>query len=262
MPINSPRYGERETDPFDEEQIRRQALIQQLGQGQPEPPIVDRSTGPAPTGPIDIGPRPGADSTMPVPDPNVAPAPAPRGTGRDQRDQLQWGNTGTMRGFEVGSDYGGDTKARNSVKNTFGRIASRYANTSQGLQQLLQDEEFRQYFPNARLIEHASGDSDKIDFGGVLSDFESGSPVGVIDVLEALEGGNSTGWQWNDGGVGAGVGPTGGGGPMPTGGSGAIDALGNNDALAQIIAEINALSQGEESPEYRHALMQLLGGQV
>jgi len=99
---------------------------------------------------------------------------------REQRDQLKWGNTGRMEGFEVGSDYGGDLKARNSVKNTFGRIASRYPATPDGLKMVMQDPEFRANFPNARLIDHPKGD--KIDFGGVLSDFESGTPVGVVDV--------------------------------------------------------------------------------
>lgn len=116
---------------------------------------------------------------------------------REQRDQLQWGNVGRMEGFQVGSDYGGDLKARNSVKNTFGRIASRYPATPQGLQQAMQDPEFKQAFPNARFVEHPTGD--KIDFGGVLSDFESGSPVGVVDVGRAFSGQGQTeqtGWQW------------------------------------------------------------------
>ncbi len=99
---------------------------------------------------------------------------------REQRDQLKWGNVGRMEGFQVGSDYGGDLKARNSVKNTFGRIASRYPATPDGLKMAMQDPEFKAAFPNARLIDHPTGD--KIDFGGVLSDFESGTPVGVVDV--------------------------------------------------------------------------------
>ena len=99
---------------------------------------------------------------------------------REQRDQLKWGNVGRMEGFQVGSDYGGDLKARNSVKNTFGRIASKYPATPDGLKMAMQDPEFKAAFPNARLIDHPKGD--KIDFGGVLSDFESGTPVGVVDV--------------------------------------------------------------------------------
>jgi hypothetical protein len=39
---------------------------------------------------------------------------------------------------------------------------------------------------------------DKIDFGGVLSDFETGTPVGVVDVLQASDPtrNTATGWQW------------------------------------------------------------------
>ena len=116
---------------------------------------------------------------------------------REQRDQLTWGNVGRMEGFEVGSTYGGDTKARNSVKNTFGRIASRYPATPQGLRQAMEDPEFKRAFPNARLIDHPKGD--KIDFGGVLSDFESGTPVGVVDVGRSFSGPDQTSqtaWVW------------------------------------------------------------------
>ena len=116
---------------------------------------------------------------------------------REQRDQLTWGNVGRMEGFQVGSDYGGDTKARNSVKNTFGRIASRYPATPQGLRQAMEDPEFKRAFPNARLIDHPKGD--KIDFGGVLSDFESGTPVGVVDVGRSFSGADQTeqtAWVW------------------------------------------------------------------
>jgi len=115
---------------------------------------------------------------------------------REQRDQLKWGNVGRMEGFQVGSDYGGDLKARNSVKNTFGRIASRYPATPDGLKMVMQDPEFRANFPNARLIDHPKGD--KIDFGGVLSDFESGTPVGVVDVGRSFAEGqkDQTAFVW------------------------------------------------------------------
>ena len=260
MPYAAP-YRERE-DPFDQDALNRQALLQQLGQ-----PPVDRSQ-PGGPDPIAISPELIArsnqgTSTQPVPNPNVPPPapPPPPGITRDDRDRLQWGNTGTMRGFEVGSDYGGDTKARNSVKNTFGRIASRYANTAAGREALLRDEDFRRYFPNAQLGPE-SGRGGTIDFGGVLSDFESGVPVGIVDVLEQLDDqGNSTGWQWLDQANSGAASTGGGGGQMPGGGTSAIDALGNNDALAQILAQIQALQNGEQNPMERDILMQLLGGQ-
>ncbi|MBA3578921.1 MAG: hypothetical protein H0W42_02950 [Gemmatimonadaceae bacterium] len=123
----------------------------------------------------------------------ATPTAPPAGMARDQRDQLQWGNVGTMRGFEVGSDYGGDTKARNSMKNTFGRLASNMASTPEAVRQLVASDEFKRYFPHAKLLDHAT--DPKIDFGGTLSDFESGVPVGIVDVLERSGEG---GWQWLD----------------------------------------------------------------
>lgn len=128
-------------------------------------------------------------------------------TPREERDKLQWGNVGNLEGFQVGSDYGGGEgglKARNSVKNTFGRIASRYPATPEGLRQVVQDPEFRAAFPNARLIDHPTGD--KIDFGGVLSDFESGSPVGIVDVGRSFSGAGQreqTAWVWQPEGTSA-----------------------------------------------------------
>ena len=111
------------------------------------------------------------------------------------RDQLRRGTTGTMLGFNTG-DYGGDVKARTSVKNMFGRIASRYANRPDQLDAVMNDPEFKALFPNARKVPGGAGD--KIDFGGVLSDFETGSKVGVVDVLQASDPtrNTATGWQW------------------------------------------------------------------
>lgn len=120
----------------------------------------------------------------------------------DDRDRLRYSSTGALGGFNTG-DYGGDRKARNSVKNTFGRIASRYASAPNSLDAVMQDADFRAAFPNARKVGH-----DKIDFGGVQSDFESGTPVGIVDILEASDPSNNTAkrWQWltDDGGSGGG----------------------------------------------------------
>jgi len=139
-------------------------------------------------------------STTPTPPGTQPPAPPggqPAPFTREERDKLTWGTVGRMEGFEVGSTYGGDVKARNSVKNTFGRIASRYPATPAGLRQAMEDPEFKRAFPNARLIDHPKGD--KIDFGGVRSDFESGTPVGVVDVGRAFSGPDQqeqTAWVW------------------------------------------------------------------
>lgn len=111
------------------------------------------------------------------------------------RDQLRRGTTGTMLGFNTG-DYGGDTKARTSVKNMFGRIASRYGSAPGSIDAIMADPDFKALFPNARKV--AGGAGDKIDFGGVKSDFESGVPVGVVDVLQNSDPtrNSATGWQW------------------------------------------------------------------
>lgn len=112
---------------------------------------------------------------------------------REMRDQLTWSGVGRMEGFEVGSSYGGDMKARNSVKNTFGRIASRYPSQPSSIDRIMADPDFQAAFPNARRLSF-----DKIDFGGVMSDFESGSPVGVVDVLTSADPttDRARGWAW------------------------------------------------------------------
>lgn len=141
-------------------------------------------------------PRPATDGT-------TTGTTTPTGFARTDRDRLTWGNTGRMEGFEVGSTYGGDLKARNSVKNTFGRIASRYASKPSSLDAILADPDFKRAFPNAKKVGF-----DKIDFGGVQSDFESGVPVGIIDVLTSADPTTDTarGWWW---GADDGAAPTG-----------------------------------------------------
>lgn len=115
--------------------------------------------------------------------------------GMTQRDALRRGDIGTMRGFNTG-DYGGDVKARTSVKNMFSRIASRYGSAPGSIDAIMNDPDFKALFPNARKVPGGAGD--KIDFGGVKSDFETGVPVGVVDVLEASDPTRNTakGWQW------------------------------------------------------------------
>ncbi len=104
---------------------------------------------------------------------------------------------GNMMGFNTALDYP-DDKAANSVKNTYGRIASRYDQNTPGfLQQILGDADFQRYFPNARLGPE-EGRGGMIDFGGVLSDFESGVPVGLVDVAQSYENGVAKGHQWMD----------------------------------------------------------------
>ena len=194
---------------------------------------------------------------------------------RENRDALKYGNVGRMEGFNT-SDYGGDVKARNSVKNTFGRIASRYANAPNSVEAMMADPDFKSAFPNAKRV--AGGAGDKIDFGGVLSDFESGSPVGVVDVLTASDPRNNTanGWAWMPDGEGGMVQTQGGGPAAPQANVGQrIDngSMGrpaptdapaqtppqNADQMAAVMAEIQALQNGGGSPMEQDALLQLLG---
>lgn len=186
---------------------------------------------------------------------STTPGAATGGLSREQRDTLKWGDVGKMEGFQVGSDYGGDTKARNSVKNTFGRIASKYPATPEGLRQAVEDPEFKAAFPNAKLVDHPTGD--KIDFGGVLSDFESGSPVGVVDVGRSFSGASQkeqTAWVWQPEGTSAGsynrtqnaiLNPN---DPRLQGGisQNVTDAIlgGGPNALAQYIQYLQSLQQG------------------
>jgi len=164
-----------------------------------------------------------------------------------------YGSTGTMSGFNTALDYP-DDKAATSVKNTFGRIASKYKNAPSSIDAILADPEFQRHFPNARKV--AGGAGDKIDFGGVLSDFESGVPVGVVDVLQSADpsSDSAAAWAWqdeaNDGG-GGGMG-MGGGDPLAAilggGGAGgpmsALDQLGNSDILARILEAITGAGEG------------------
>jgi hypothetical protein len=198
--------------------------------------------------------------------PEAPQAAGPVGNGVDARKALGgYAGVGTMRGFNTAMDYG-DDKAANSVKNTFGRIASRYANKPSSIDSIMADPDFQRYFSGAKKVQGGAGD--KIDFGGVLSDFESGVPVGVVDVLGAADpnADTSVGWTWQDeANDGGGAMPGAGGGVDPMAmmggqsGMGGLDALANSDVLAQILATLqkNGAGQGDEQ-----ALLQsLMGGQ-
>lgn len=193
------------------------------------------------------------------------PAAAAPDTSQSSRDALGgYAGVGNMHGFRT-DDYGGDVKARNSVKNTFGRIASRYKHAPSQIDAVMADADFQRYFPGAQKVQGGAGD--KINFGGVLSDFESGVPVYEVDVLGAADPNSDSamGWTWQDqvndgGGMPAGD-PMGGGmDPMGLlGGQGAngLDALAQSDVLARIMSEL----QGAGGDGQEQALLQsLLGG--
>jgi len=211
-----------------------------------------------------------------------SPSSSPTAIDKAARDQIARGNVGVMSGFEQG-DYGGDVKARTSVKNMFGRIAQRYANRPGSIDAILADPDFKRLFPNAKKVPGGAGD--KIDFGGVLSDFETGTPVGIVDVLTQSDPRTNTAgaWWWNPEGAATGGGTAGaptagaptanarttGAGTTGAGMTGGSTADGGvltpymfdqQSALEQIQAEIDALMQGRGSQIDQRALMQMLGG--
>lgn len=180
------------------------------------------------------------------------------GGGQTSRDALKYSNVGALSGFNTG-DYGGDLKARNSVKNTFGRIASKYKNAPSSLDAIMADPDFQKYFPNAKRV--AGGAGDKIDFGGVLSDFESGVPVGVVDVLQSADpnADSAAAWAWMDEANDGGGAPAGGVGGGMTGAPGA-QMFGGGDVLAQIMAELQAAQSGGGNDQSQQLLQALLSG--
>jgi hypothetical protein len=116
-------------------------------------------------------------------------------------------NMGRLLGFDQ-TNYTNATSANptmNSVKYGFAQIANRYPPTPTGLQQLLQDPEFKNRFPKAKLVGH-----DSIDFGDTLSDGATGVPVGIVDVGQAFDKGanTGTGWWWGPVGTGNTSSPT------------------------------------------------------
>jgi hypothetical protein len=175
--------------------------------------------------------------------PSVGTAQPAMGMSREERDKLQWGSAGRMRGFEVGSDYGGDLKARNSLKNTMGKLFSNYESTPENLRMIAASEEFKRLAPNARLIDHET--DPKIDFGGQLSDYEEGVPVGIVDVLEKSGMG---GWQWLD----ESNADMGGGLPQMA------PAMGGAPQGSQQELLMQALLQGAQLPEGQVSIEQLL----
>ena len=110
-------------------------------------------------------------------------------------------NMGQLLGFDQ-TNYTNATSANptmNSVKYGFAQIANRYAPTPSGLKQLMEDPEFKNRFPKAKLVGH-----DSIDFGGTLSDGATGEPVGIVDVGQLFDKGANTGkgWWWGPAGSG------------------------------------------------------------
>jgi hypothetical protein len=208
--------------------------------------------------------------TQPVgqPLPEAAPQQAAPDNGQASRDALGgYAGKGTMLGFNQG-DYGGDVKARNSVKNTFGRIASRYDAKPSSMKLIAQDPDFQRYFPGARF-----DDKDRLHLDpNKLSDFEGGvggmGGADGIDVLGSADVGSDSaaGWTWQDsahdgGGQTVDTGGFGGGmDPMMLLQQGNPDQLAEGDILAQILQSLQQQSGGGGQGE-QQLLQSLLGGQ-
>ena len=140
-------------------------------------------------------------STMPVAPVNGAPItptmgapvapPAAAGGAPWQKGQILGGARQGADFARLGGGFG-DANT-DSIKHTFGRIAQNFEHTPQGLNALMQDEEFKRLFPSATV------NKDWIDFGGQL-DPHTGTKVNKIDVMHAfdptMQAGNNKNWQW------------------------------------------------------------------
>lgn len=158
---------------------------------------------------------------------------------------------GSLEGFNTGA-WGSGERGSHTLKNSFGRIASRYDPTQPGAAKtLMQDEDFRATWPDAVLIDHPNGDL--IDFDG-----PGGDPP--VDVLRAAQaGGAGQAWQWGvqDGGGGA-AGANAGGGGLGQGVT--VNSLMSGDPMAAITEQINGLTGGQDS-QIQALIEQILSGQ-
>lgn len=155
---------------------------------------------------------------------------------------LKTGNYG-VEGFNT-AGWGTNERGTNTMKNSFGKIASRYDPTQQGAAQaLMADPDFKSLWPEATIVEHPN--QDLIDFDG-----PGGQPP--VDVLRAATaGGAGQGWQW-------GVRDGGGGAAMPTDAAGLM----GGDPLALINENINGLIGGEQDSMTQRLIQQILRGEA
>lgn len=172
---------------------------------------------------------------------------------------LTWGDN-ALSGFNTNawssrpSDYDADT-----IKNSFGKIASRYPPRPSSIPLILADPDFQRLFPGAQQVGF-----DKIDFGD-----------GPVDVGQAFnpDDDSGTAWWWGVGSEGGGAaagssaGGTGTSGLLPTDDGGGLslddlmqtgeDAL-SADNLARIMEQIQMLVSGQ-NPAEDEALAQMIG---
>jgi len=115
------------------------------------------------------------------------------GEGGPKVSDLQIGDPSRLTGFNTNA-WGSGERGTESMKNTFGMIASRYGAKPSSMAQLVQDPDFQTFFPNAKLVPGGAGD--KIDFG---------DGQGPVDVLKSADPNADTAdawaWQVGDGGA-------------------------------------------------------------
>lgn len=216
-----------------------------------EPPKVEGlgavppSSGGNPLGGANTGVAGGKDLGAPAKAP-LAPA-AGGALGRygtadiDGAGDLKAGGYGG-EGFSYNERSARGERGANTIKNTFGKIASRYDPTQPGAAKaVVADPDFQRFFPEARIVEHPNGD---------LIDFGDGKPVDVLRAARA--GGSGEAWQWGaDDGTGAPAAMAGGGGGMN------LQGLLTGDPMAGIQSEVDKL-MGGQSKEEQTLIQQLL----
>jgi hypothetical protein len=157
----------------------------------------------------------------------------------DEQAMKRQAQVGALRGQEpVNTKMGGDSTA------DFLQLAGRYAPKPSGLTSLFADQGFKERFPNARIHKN-----DWVDLGdgtelldtvrGFNPETDSGEAWQALTESEALKGkareGRAAQQMW-------------------------MHPAADNSALMRIMDELNATSEGRESPAAREAMLAMLGG--
>lgn len=148
-----------------------------------------------------------------------------------------------------------DDPNMHSVKYDAGRMLHGRTRPSE-VASVVSGADFQKRFPGATF-----DGKDGLNFNGALSDGDSGTPVGVIDVLLAADRDNDTSngiWWGAPDGNPAQAAPS-----APTARRqgdpiGQVNPAADNSALARIMAELTAASNGDQSPAEREAVLQML----
>jgi hypothetical protein len=173
----------------------------------------------------------------------------------DQKRQAQIGQLRAPAGFDQAN---WDNPEMDSVKYAAGRRLAGATRPSE-IGGIVGGADFQTRFPGATF-----DGKDRINFNGAPADgARGGVPVHDVDVLMAADrdADTSNGVWWDDI-----TNAQGGGAPQAQAPAarrqgdpiGTIDPAADNSALARIMAELSATSNGEQSPAEREAIMQML----